>query len=542
MNTEFFKEKSAGILISLFVFALYSWVSWLVSGEGTWWIIDIINGTNVFYGDDAYRFYLARSAWIDPSLYNYNFVLPVALFLDGGVTTLSGGDLLISRIFHAAMGAIGVYMFWDAGRAIGVKSIYLVMGVITAALIPRFLFTTLSFYGESWAGFFLVIGFWGVARNKLPIALLGFALLPLIRPEGIFFLVFYILYLASEKRWKSAGIAVFPGAVYFLYSIFSLDSLRDYGYWREQLTSVLVKIPFNHSVWEILHTYSTWFVVPAVLAFAINRDKKVWLIALPALLWIVFLQSLVLVGQAKFEERYTYIVVPVIALLWAVSFSFFSEKAKRKRAIAFIPIFVATVSMSLSLVSAALQLTPVKVAVERHGFSWVAQRIVATDFEAIFIRHDELALKSRAKMTEVIYEIVAKDKGVDRLIIQDPFLYYLIDPGKLPDHIVVGYPATTYMVFHILMGGEIFIQHSRNKMYEFINFGEPDFGSMERRALYIDLMPMDGYPYTWTFDSLQYRLYLLSYISSGKPETSMDEIPALERGEIERAWQGWLNR
>ena len=49
LNTEFFKEKSAGILISLFVFALYSWVSWLVSGEGTWWIIDIINSFNVYF-------------------------------------------------------------------------------------------------------------------------------------------------------------------------------------------------------------------------------------------------------------------------------------------------------------------------------------------------------------------------------------------------------------------------------------------------------------------------------------------------------------
>lgn len=71
--------KKYKVELFLFFFASIYFASlvWLVSGPKIWWILDFINGTNVFYGDDAYRFYLANSAWIDASLYEYNFILPV---------------------------------------------------------------------------------------------------------------------------------------------------------------------------------------------------------------------------------------------------------------------------------------------------------------------------------------------------------------------------------------------------------------------------------------------------------------------------------
>ena len=93
LTSIFGSKKWQAILLFLVFSMFYIFLAWVVSGGDTWWIIDIINGTNVFYGDDAYRFFLARSAWLDPSLYSYNFVLPGALILDGLIISLSGADL-----------------------------------------------------------------------------------------------------------------------------------------------------------------------------------------------------------------------------------------------------------------------------------------------------------------------------------------------------------------------------------------------------------------------------------------------------------------
>lgn len=71
---------------------LYVTLAWLVCGGETWWVIDNIDSQNVFFGDDAYRFFLSRSAWVNPDLYTYSFVLPGQLLLDGAITALVGGD------------------------------------------------------------------------------------------------------------------------------------------------------------------------------------------------------------------------------------------------------------------------------------------------------------------------------------------------------------------------------------------------------------------------------------------------------------------
>ena len=181
--------------------ALYLLLAALVSGDGGWWIIDYVDGQNVFYGDDAYRFFLARSAWTTPELYAYNFVLPGQLVLDGAIVSLAGGDLFLSRCVHAVVGAATVAMLYLTAKRLGCSPSIAFCAVMLVALLPRYAMMSLSFYGELWLALFIVLALYFYLRAGYARMAVLASWLPLLRPEGIFFIVPIWIFLVREKRW-----------------------------------------------------------------------------------------------------------------------------------------------------------------------------------------------------------------------------------------------------------------------------------------------------------------------------------------------------
>src|SRR5690554_144184 len=105
-----FKIKKAPFFIAILLFfsSFYIFIAWLTSYGEKRWILDHVVGFNVFYGDDAYRYFLARSAWSKIELYAYNFMLPVNLALERVVLTLAQESLFYSRAIHGILAAISL--------------------------------------------------------------------------------------------------------------------------------------------------------------------------------------------------------------------------------------------------------------------------------------------------------------------------------------------------------------------------------------------------------------------------------------------------
>jgi len=101
--------------------------------------------------------------------------------------------------------------------------------------------------------------------------------------------------------------------------------------------------------------------------------------------------------------------------------------------------------------------------------------------------------------------------------------------------VAVEYPAVTYTTFHLLLNGQIFTQHQGGSMYSYLRFGDPDFKQGERRVLYVDLMPLKGYPHEWRFDGLQYRLYLFSYLETARAEVDLNAAPMVTPEQVMEA-------
>lgn len=528
------------LLLVFLVFSFfYLFLAWIVSGPGRWWIIDYIGNSNVFYGDDAYRFFLARSAWINPSLYTYNFALPGFLILDGTVISLAGGDLFVSRCLHGVLAAVELCLLWDVARHLGVRRWIMAPAIIVMGLLPRFALMSLSFYGEVWLGFTLCLLLWLFVRRHFMVMAIVVGFLPLIRPEGLFFLVALGGFFLSERRWKEAVLTILPGFLYFIFLYFSFDTLEDYWYWRQELRLILNKLVVNSSNWNISESYSAFFTVPALMGLLYRPVRRLWPFLVPAFVWVVWLQIEFLRGAMTFEDRYVYLLIPLLTLLWASFFAWLWSSVPDAALSPTVKSMILVIGFLLTVTAQLAQVHQLKINMQYNGLSWTLKRVWKGEWDRLFPSYAPEHVYAWKSLDARMQELLEKDRGIDKVVIFDHVLYYYLDPHTIPSNVVVGYPSSGYAVFLLLLNGHAFIQHPGGSMYSYLEYGKPDFRKGERRVLYADLMPMHGYPYKW--ESSGYQLYLFSYLESFRSPTDLSQAPMLTPEFVDGLYRQWFN-
>lgn len=522
---------------------LYVGLAWIVSGGDAWWVIDHVDGQNVFFGDDAYRFFLSRSVWVNPDLYTYNFVLPGQLFLDGVVTRLVEGDLFLSRCAHGLVGAGGLALLYLCGHQLGLSRAVMLAAVLVMGLLPRYALMSLSFYGEAWLGFFLILTLFLFLKKGFMWMSFVASWLPLLRPEGIFFLIPIGLYLAKEKRGKELAVLILPGFLYFLFLCFSLPSLSDYQHWRQELRTILAKLDPRFGEWDLFFLYSFLFTVPAVLGLFSRAARRIWPFLLGALLWIAWFQLLLLTERATFENRYSFVLIPVVTLLWGAFFHWLTDCGGRYWPARWAGTARHGLVYGVALAVIGLHLDKmhnVQQAVRKYGYSGLVERVLESRWDELYGYRSAASLKAAEDIAATIEALVAQDPGIDKIAIYTHSVFYLLDPEKIPRHVTVGFLTNGYMVFHLLLEGQSFIQHSGGRMYSYLDYGEPDFSEGEKRAIVVTIMPLENYPYTWKRDLIE--MYLFSYIESDHARVDVSDKPKLTPQILNEAYAPWYGK
>lgn len=530
-------EYATPALTFLVFFTAYAALAWVVCGGDRWWVIDFVDEQNVFFGDDAYRFFLSRSAWLNADLYSYNFVLPAALVLDGTITSLLQGDLLFSRIAHGAVGAGILVLVWASGRRLSIAGEILLPAVTLMACVPRYALMSLSFYGEVWLGFCLCLALWLYLRHQFLLMAFVASWLPLLRPEGIFFLAPVWVAMVARKRWREAAMLIAPGFVYFVYLNIVLPRFSDFMYWRQELRGILEKLVMNRSKWEFVNTYSTLLTVPALLGLLYPPLRRIWPFLAGALIWLVWLQGSVFVGLATFEKRYTYVLLPILVLLWAGFFSWIRQVLQPWLLLRGPGGVLAPLCALAVIVLHLAKMDSIRVAAVTYGWDGVVERVIQGRWSEIYEAYTPDVIAAWYTQTGRIEKMLQQDSGIDKLVIYDSVLYYSLNPEAVPEHVMVGFPSSGYMVFHILLDGQAFIQHPGDRMYSYLEYGEPDFSPDERRALVVDIMPLKNYPYSWKEN--RYELYMFSYLESFEPKTDLAQRPMIYPSMIQKAYMDW---
>lgn len=513
------------------VIVVYLSIDWLASGSGDWWAIDWVDHFTIFSGDDAYRFFLARSAWSNPQVYLFNFDLPVDLVLNGIIAAATGGDIFLSRIGHALMAIAGLWFVYRTLRLLDTPAWIAIPSVLLLAAMPLYAMVSLSFYGEAWLTFGVCLCLYAMTAQRIWLLTVLGSLLPLIRPEGIFFTAgigFYLLLLRDFRRVVALGM---PGGVYFLAILLSPGGLEAYQHWRFALIDILNRTGGNPEPMAMLYTLNMVWYCLALMALFFPRSRALWPLWLGALLWTGFLLLTLVTGNSFYEPRYLLSLTPVFCVGWALFFAqiadWWRNGVARAMCIALfggLTLYVAT--------DHVLQVDPLaKVNAWRqiHG-EW-------PDFEGrdpwrlLFFRFTSDEIRQRKEAAQLIEQIVSADPRIDTLVQGDVYLFYFLDPDKLPARVTVAYPAVYWPFLKRMLDGQLMAIHpGEGRHYDYYAITRPDLSTDKPRLIYVEQMHERDYPYRWQVGA--HEIYLFDYRKSGESPVDLKNAPVIDPATI----------
>lgn len=506
-------QVSVNALMVAVVLGLYSWLIYLTSSGEIWWWADVINNVRIFALDDAYRFFIIKGAWTSPDLYNWSYVLPVPLVMDGLFASLSRGSLVFVRLCHAMVMIAGFILLYKTSIAVGVNRIGALLGIAVLAFMPLFVFVSISMYGESWLAIAVSLMLYGLATGRRWVFIVATAITPLIRPEGIYFVAPAAVWLLLRRDFKGFFVLILPGLVYAAWLLLSLDRIEDYVVWRREMRYLLsVMMDFELSTMReplgFFKTYSLLWLLPAGAAFVIeNRLRALWPVWVGGLLWVLFLSVSTWLKVAEYEERYLVSVLPIVTVAWSVfiCWAYYRMRDYLNRRNARL---VVMAGFALIIGEHLLQMMPLKEYVKevfREGGPSYA-------FADGFLRSKEGHASNRNATADLVHFLCNETvrSSIDTVLVSSKGaeVFYVLDPKKLSRHITTAYMPSGRIADELMGEGQsIFAMHPGGRQYAHYQLGQPDL-SAEHLALYIGTLPSRFKP-GWVFG--QFRVYLVTY-------------------------------
>lgn len=511
---------------ALLLLAFYCLLAWLTSGGDVWWHIDVVGNSAIYWGDDAYRLFLARSALLNGDAYWFSFVLPVVMLLDHLVVLLSADQLLLARFIKALLATGGLLLLWQTGRAMNIGRGALALALALLALMPLYFFVSMSFYGEAWLGLLVCVALWLHSRGHSLAVLWLVGLLPLVRPEGLFFVLCLVATVWFSAERRRAWIPLLPGTLYFIAINVAGPGIFDYIAWRGRMEDVYIATgDWYGTGWEQFPRvfFIPWLMVGAAGWLTLPLRRLAVFSAASLTVFVLFSLFAFLLGTASFEARYMLSALPMLALGVAASL----EYAIRWLRSAAVPDGVSGTVVAVFLLLCLQAQARSLLGIERVVSDWIktgeipedvrrAPLSVGTYFHGI----STWGLERNRELASVVTSMVNTNKDIRTLMVGNIQLFYHLKPEALPEYLrVVFVPVPSFRMVPAL-GGDIAAGYFATYPYSgYFRLGPPQQGTAQ--LLYVDRLAAEGYPYHWKVGESD--IYLFS-------ETAVESIPTAKPG------------
>lgn len=485
-------------LILLFIF--YCTLSFLSRGENYWWFIDFVAEGNIYWGDDAYRYFLARSAWLNPQLYFFNFDLPFSAFADGVVTSFSHGSLLYARWIKAAFTVSAVALFCRTLLLLGLGRTIGFIGAALLALNPLFFFVSTSFFGEAWLAFLVVLSLYFSVARRDTAANIVVSLMPFARPEGIFFVAAFLAVSVLRRDWRRAVLVLAPGIFYFICIVAIGPGLSAYSSWRFEMMKIYEGAEgwYGGPISRFFNVFTWLVLLGGIAGWAVLSVKVVRPFFIGAALVILFIVLSAIFKTANFEPRYLAPTIPLVLLGWAAFTNYIFEtfrRLKRKNwGILFASVlsFYALQSEIFSLYAFA--------EIRDYLFEFgrfpdeVVERPLA--MRTYFRGMSKEEIEGYHEYAGVATKMLQLNPAIQTLVVSNFLVFYFLDPKEIPPDVRV--------VFSIFGRGRLDSIIGRDKAVGYFST-YPYFGYFQLKPptkeedllLYLDFVPLANYPYHW---------------------------------------------
>lgn len=471
--------------ILLLIAALYMILAKVTSSGPQWLVLDLVDNFKIFGIDDSYRYYAAQHAWQQPELYSWSYVLPVGLILDGLLATLLNGDLYLMRCAHALAAIASLWLTYAAGTRLGAPRWTMIIAVLLLALMPLYVFVSISFLAESWLTLLATATFYAFIRKQYVLCAMIGSLLPLTRPEGLFLIAPLAVFLLRHWRLRELILLGLPGLLYLIHLVVTLSPLSMYWDWRLHLRT-LINVYHAEGFYRasgFFSTFNPFWTLPALATLFLPPLRQLWPIWTGALLSATWFIVSILRELSFYEARYFTAMLPLLTVSWALFYAWLSARP----AFAHTQKGLATLFIIASLLLGAehlLQFDPVKAQIG-NGERWpvAGPKPIGQGFTAISVEE----MQARADTVKTIDRLIRQYPRIDTLVLFDTELFYYLDPKRLPRHVRITYaPASSHIALN-LFGGSFFSMYPDGAQYAYYNFRLP---TREHRpeALYIGQM------------------------------------------------------
>ena len=447
---------------------VYFYVAKLTSSGNQWLIADFIERWKIFSIDDSLRFYAAKMAFSQEEIYQSNYILPVCLWLDGLIAKVVNGDLFLMRVAHLLPALATLWLTYIAGKKIGINRVVMAFSTLILACMPLYFFIYMSFYGENW----LTLGVAGlmaafVYQRYFLVAVIA-AFLPLIRPEGLFFIIPLGMFFLYKNNIKPILIMGALGFLYLLYLMASLETMKDFYHWRLELREVMNYAPQNAPFYENLFfsSFNFFWLLLACIGLFLFSFKKTWPFILAAFIWILWNTINLYKQITYYEARYFLCIMPLIVIGYGLFWSNICEKilSTSKVGVLFVAMLLSVFIVSENL----LQLDPIKA---KYGAAkrWPVEG--ALPLVADFAYYPNEDLMARKKTIDTILKILNKNPKIDSIVISlEAFnLFYHLEPDLIPKNVKIYFSPLSGNISLYTLNNHFYVMASDNKGYRYFN-------------------------------------------------------------------------
>ncbi|MCC2636548.1 MAG: hypothetical protein K0Q68_267 [Moraxellaceae bacterium] len=486
--------------LAIFVLAfLYGYVIGVIRGSGEWLYVDEVGGNNFFWGDDAYRWFLARSAWIKPDAYWFNFALPVWLFLEGVLVTLSQNDLLHARYIKAVLTAVSVILVYRTCIRLGLARWAASAGAFLLATMPLYVFMGMSFYGESWLAFLMTASMYCYVHGHKKWFLLIVSVMPLVRPESILLILTFSAIYLHQRNWRYVVALLSCGGIFFL-SIFAFSEPAAFFGWRAEASRVY-QAQGEFYGWggrNLLDVFAVPLVIPALIGMATQKVRPLYGFCIGALLFVLIRTILYSSNIGFFESRYYSPLMPIVIVGFVGFISSVHDLIEKNGFFGRSPYFPLVTLVVLVFGCHFYSLTTLRTALVlgiEHGTPF---RHLSTNWEEGGKLYG-LSLEEKAYFREyadVAVKMLTMNPDIKVLVVGNIQVFYFLDPELIPTHVrVVFSPFARPHLKDIFTASQASGYFAEPPFYGYFNLTDPTYE--KDKILYLDYFPYADYPYKW---------------------------------------------
>ncbi|MCC1498057.1 hypothetical protein [Alcanivorax sp. 1008] len=512
------KRAFGSFVVFAVLFSLYVMLAWLARGGDVWWYVDFVSGGNVFWADDAYRFFLARQAFSNPETWFFNFVLPLALMLDSVLVFFSGYDQFLARVLKAGFLALSWWLSYQACLRVSAPRFALI-GSLLVYTLPLLIYIGVSFYAESWFIFLVSAATYCWVSERRYSALLLVSLLPLIRFEGFYAVLAFSLYALYLRDYRSFLLPYIVGTLYFLLILVAGPGVFGFLSWRAEMAEVYLSTGrwYGGDMGRFWAVISIFLLPAAILGLWARRSLRVLLLAFLFVTGVIV--GVGLAGLSNLEPRY---------LLMGL---------------AFLPpgvaVFLGSVSAWLHSISLGKLATPsliVLVAMMAcfnfnsvHVVSELRQYVTSNGSLPNSVRSEPLALKTYFRnmpaeevlsyhtLANRVHAALVEHREIKTVIVSNFALFYFLDPGLIPDDVTVAYPPFGRKSLQPILGPSLSAAYFPKPPY-FSYFSLQPAEAGRDLILYVDTVPLPDYPFRWIINGNELAIFSGSMVPKDQVE------------------------